>query len=136
MGETAEHETVDKKPAEGKEEVKDTRPFQEKEFSDDTDSHGTDDSGIPEVQARRSKRHRRHMYKDFIVEHAKFWMTFNGLVAFFSVGFLVGTYLIISHSETDCGSLKLVLYMVIALWACNLLMSSINLCKLEVKVCN
>ena len=138
MGETKDAAETAKndKPTDEKKEEEPKGPLQEKEFSDDTDTYGEDSEHNPEVHARRQKRHRRHLYKDFIIEHEKFWKTFNGLCLFFSIGFLVGTWLILEHDDRDCGSLKLVLYMVIALHGANIFMSLLNLAKFETKVCN
>ena len=67
-------------------------------FSDDTKTNGTDNSNDdPEVNARRSRRHRRHQYKIFIKENKAFWMWFNFLGIVCSSGFGVGTYFIIEY---------------------------------------
>ena len=67
-------------------------------FSDDTPTNGSKDSNEdPEVNARRSRRHRRHQYKIFIKENKGFWMWFNLLGTFCSAGFGVGTYFIIEY---------------------------------------
>ena len=63
-------------------------------------------------------------------------MWFNLLVAFFSAGFLTGTYLILDNNQNDCGNLAFNLYVVICLHAANILMALINLCGLETKICN
>ena len=105
-------------------------------FSDDTESKGTDNSDDPEVNARRARRHRRHQYKVFIRENKTFWMWFNLIVAFFSVGFGVGTYFILEYANNNCGGLELVLWMVITLHAANTFMCLFNLCGIETKICN
>ena len=105
-------------------------------FSDDTESKGTDNSDDPEVNARRARRHRRHQYKVFIRENKAFWMWFNLIVAFFSVGFGVGTYFILEYANNNCGGLELVLWMVITLHAANTFMCLFNLCGIETKICN
>ena len=63
-------------------------------------------------------------------------MWFNLIIAFFSAGFMVGTYFILENNDNDCGSLRIVLYAVICLHFINILMTLINLCGLEVKICN
>ena len=63
-------------------------------------------------------------------------MWFNLIIAFFSAGFMVGTYFILENNTNDCGSLRLVLYAVICLHFINIIMTLINLCGLEVKICN
>ena len=105
-------------------------------FSDDTESKGTDNSNDPEVNARRARRHRRHQYKVFIKENKTFWMYFNLIVTFFSVGFGIGTYFIIENAKKTCGGLELVLWMVITLHAANTVMCLFNLCGIESKICN
>ena len=63
-------------------------------------------------------------------------MWFNIIIAFFSTGLLVGTYFILENNDNDCGSLRIVLYAVICLHFTNILITLINLCGLELKVCS
>ena len=58
-------------------------------------------------------------------------MWFNLIIVFFSVGFGVGTYLILDNAVSDCGSLSLVLYAVITLHTANTFMCLFNLCGIE-----
>ena len=68
-------------------------------------------------------------------ENNVFWKWFNFSILFFSAGFLVGTYLIIDSEPVDCGNLIMSLYVVLALHTANMLVSFLNLCNLEGKVC-
>ena len=117
-------------------EAKESLLKKQKIDSDDTDTDGVDSAGDIEVSARRSRREQRRQYKQFIKENKSFWMWFNLIIAFFSAGFMVGTYFILENNINDCGSLRLVLYAVICLHFINIIMTLINLCGLEVKVCN
>ena len=71
-----------------------------KEDSDDTTSfEGSQISRDEyEVSAKRSRRNRRRSYKHFKTENKSFWMWFNLITAFFSGGFMVGTYFILENN--------------------------------------
>ena len=64
-------------------------------------------------------------------------MTFNGAIVFFSIGFSVGSYLIMDEGGTseDCGGILLVLYAVICLHAVNSLVGLVNLIGKERSCC-
>ena len=89
------------------------------------------DASDEEVFARRARRERRRQYIKFVRENKSFWMWFNLIIVFFSIGFGVGTYLILDNAIADCGSLSLVLYAVITLHSANTVMCLINLCGIE-----
>uniref|UniRef100_A0A7S3N4K5 Uncharacterized protein n=1 Tax=Strombidium inclinatum TaxID=197538 RepID=A0A7S3N4K5_9SPIT len=109
----------------------------EKMDSDDTSSNGTDDSDNYEVSARRSRRATRRQYKTFVRENKGFWMWFNLTIVLFSIGLSVGTYFIVKDPEApSCGGIKMVLWAVICLHFMNSLMCLVNLCGMEVKLCN
>ena len=109
-----------------------------KEDEDDTTSYEGDSQVLDDFQinAKLARRARRKGYKNFKLQNKKFWMWFNLLVAFFSAGFLTGTYIILNNNQNDCGNLAFNLYVVICLHSLNILMSLINLCGLETKICN
>ena len=109
-----------------------------KEDSDDTTSNGTEDSDLPEVNARRSRRATRRSYKSFVKENKPFWRCFNVSIVFFSLGFAVGTYFIFEDDSErdDCGGIQFVLYGVIALHMVNFMVGFINLIGKEVACCN
>ena len=120
---------------------KDGLKRKEKEDSDDTTSYeGDTDRDADDfdyvVSAKKSRRSRRKAYKDFKKANKAFWMWFNLVIAFFSAGFLTGTYFVLEYNQNDCANLRVVLYAVICLHAVNILMTLINLCGLEVKLCN
>ena len=71
-----------------------------KEDSDDTTSYEDNEVKYDdfEVTARESRRARRRGYKGFIKENKSFWMWFNFAVAFFSAGFMTGTYLVLDNN--------------------------------------
>uniref|UniRef100_A0A7S3CN82 Uncharacterized protein n=1 Tax=Strombidium rassoulzadegani TaxID=1082188 RepID=A0A7S3CN82_9SPIT len=109
-----------------------------KEDSDDTSSDGNADSDNYEVNARRNRRAARRQYKQFIQENRKFWLSFNLAIIFFSLGFALGTYFILEMEEYSdtCGGINIVLWAVICLHFVNLLVSLVNICGLEIKLCN
>ena len=110
----------------------------DKEDSDDTTSYEDNDVKYDdfEISAKQARRDRRRGYKNFIKENKSFWMWFNFAVAFFSAGFMVGTYLILENNNNDCSNLSFTLYVIIILHAVNILMCLMNLCGLETKICN
>ena len=57
-------------------------------------------------------------------------------IAFFSMGFLTGTYLVLDNSVTDCGGIRFILWMVIVMHTLNILVTFVNLCGLETKIFN
>ena len=57
-------------------------------------------------------------------------------IAFFSMGFLTGTYLVLDNSVTDCGGIRFILWLVIVMHTLNILVTFINLCGLETKIFN
>ena len=64
-------------------------------------------------------------------------MWFNLTIVLFSIGLSVGTYFVVSDENApSCGGIKMVLWAVICLHFVNTLMCLINLCGLEVKLCN
>ena len=73
------------------------RKSKPKEDSDDTTQYSGDSSNESEdvYYAREARRSRRKSYKTFRREYKGFWMWFNLLTAFFSAGFMVGTYLVL-----------------------------------------
>lgn len=110
-----------------------------KEDEDDTTSYeGDSDKSVDDyvVSAKKTRRARRQSYKKFKTENKGFWMWFNLLVAFFSAGFLTGTYLVLTSSTNDCSGLALNLYVIICLHSSNIIMCLVNLCGLETKICN
>ena len=114
------------------------RTKKEKEDSDDTTSFEDNTEALDdfEVSAKQARRDRRRGYKSFIKENKSFWMWFNFTVAFFSAGFMVGTYLVLEDNTSDCANLSFTLYAVVCLHGINILMSLVNLCGLETKICN
>ena len=109
-----------------------------KENPDDTTSYEDNDSDNYEVSARRSRRRARRQYIEFKDENKRFWLWFNLLIVFFSLGFATGTYFILEQEKYTeaCGGIYIVLWAVICLHAINSLVCLINLCGLEVKLCN
>ena len=111
----------------------------EKDVDHPSDTTSWDDTDRPDdyaINTRKSRRNRRHNYIDFRKNNNKFWMWFNFLTAFFSGGFLAGTYMVLDNNGTDCGNLRFNMYLIICLHGVNIFMCLINLCKLEVKLCN
>ena len=62
-------------------------------------------------------------------------MWFNAITAFFSAGFLTGTYFIIDNSINDCANIRLTLYTVIFLHTVNIIIALINLINKEEQLC-
>ena len=116
----------------------DSKKNKVKDDSDDTSSVEGQEKPTDDfiVSATRARRDRRKRYKNFRKENKQFWMWFNFLVSFFSVGFMVGTYLILDNSQQDCSNLTMSLYLVVCLHALNVIMSLVNLCGVETKICN
>ena len=116
---------------------KETRLKPPKEDSDDTTSNGSADSMEYEVSARRSRRAMRRDYKAFKRENSGFWAWFNSIILLFSLGMGGGTYYFLQDPDNvSCGGIKLVLWTTIILHFVNSLMAMINLCGLEMKLCN
>ena len=83
------------------------RVKKDKQDSDDTTSYEGDSDKLEDFErtAKAARRSRRKSYKSFKKENKVFWMWFNFAIAFFSAGFLVGTYLIVDSNPEQCGSL-------------------------------
>ena len=90
-----------------------------------------------ERDALKAKRDRYLAYKGWVTDkkNRKFWMTFNAMLAFFSAGFCIGTYMIVENRVEDCGSLKMNQWFVIVLHCVNTFVALFNLCGLEMKIC-
>ena len=74
-------------------------------------------------------------YEYFKKKNKKFWMWFNMLVAFFSLGFMVGTYFVLDMAEADCAMMDFMLWMTIIFHFINLLVAFMNLAGCEKAVC-
>ena len=103
----------------------------------DTVSSGFESDTEYEVIARRRARGQRKMYRAFIKDNKSFWMWFNLTLALFCMGSLAGTYFILENDESSsCLELRFVLWAVVVTHALNVLVCFINLCGLEIKLCN
>ena len=114
-----------------------------KDHDDDTTSYEDDLDKPKDAWEKRedlddkiARRERRAAYNDFKKDNKKFWLWFNLLICFFSIGFLTGTYFILDYNVNDCGGLRMVLYGVIVLHFINIFMTLLNLCNCETKCCN
>lgn len=55
---------------------------------------------------------------------------------FIAVGLIAGTYEVLDMDPIDCGGIRIVLWASVILHTCNIIVTLMNLCGLETKVCN
>ena len=103
-----------------------------------SDSSGIADSGKwPEVKARRSGRIRARAYREFKAANKIFWLMFNLIVFLVSAGWLIGSYFYLAEdvSGDDC-HMYMVMYVGCVVHLLNMLISMLNFCGCEEKICN